>query len=74
MTKPTLTDEEISRIRAPLEQSWTLPPAAYTDPAFWVREQEAIFARDWLCVARVDQIPNPGDYLSADLPRFEAHP
>jgi phenylpropionate dioxygenase-like ring-hydroxylating dioxygenase large terminal subunit len=63
-----LTDVEIARIRAPLNESWTLPPSAYIDPAVWERERETIFARDWICVARVEQLPEPGDYLCTDLP------
>ncbi len=31
------------------------------------RERERIFTRDWLCVARVDELPEPGDYLALRL-------
>ncbi|HEX7038279.1 MAG TPA: aromatic ring-hydroxylating dioxygenase subunit alpha [Pseudomonadales bacterium] len=59
--------EQIARLRAPLERSWTLPPAAYTEPAVFREEAARIFRREWLCVARVDQLPNPGDYRCVEL-------
>lgn len=42
-----------------------LPAACYTDPDFFAFEQRAVFARSWLCVGRVEQIPDPGDCLAA---------
>jgi phenylpropionate dioxygenase-like ring-hydroxylating dioxygenase large terminal subunit len=42
-----------------------LPATCYTDPAFFAFEQRAVFAHAWLCVGRVEQIPNRGDCLSA---------
>jgi phenylpropionate dioxygenase-like ring-hydroxylating dioxygenase large terminal subunit len=44
-----------------------LPPATYTDSAFHEFELDAVFSSEWLCVGRVDQIPNPGDYVTATL-------
>ena len=35
--------------------------------AFFEKERERIFRRTWLCVARVDEVPNPGDYTVVDL-------
>jgi len=55
------------RVTAPLEQAWTLPPAAYLDGGIFEREVSEIFGKDWLCVARTDQLPNPGDYVCVDL-------
>ena len=47
----------------PAEPTRMLPPACYTDPAFFAFEQQAVFVRTWICVGRVEQIPNPGDCL-----------
>ena len=59
---------ELTRIAAlPLERAETLPPEAYFSPAVYDLEVERIFRRDWLCVGRVDQVPNPGDYITADI-------
>lgn len=56
---------EIGRTAAlPFEQATTLPSGAYTDPAFTALEVEKLFAADWICVGRTDEIPEPGDYLT----------
>jgi len=49
---------------APLQ---TLPPRAYVDAAVYEREVEQLFRREWICVARCDQLAGPGDYLAFDL-------
>ncbi len=59
--------EALERVRRPLEQAWTLPPAAYTDESVYALEVERIMRRSWLPVARVDQLAAPGDYLAFDL-------
>ena len=65
---PILSREALARVRAPLARSSTLPPAAYTDARVFDVEIDTVFARDWLCVARQEQLPNPGDYVCVDLP------
>lgn len=58
---------ELCRIaELPFERSETLPPEAYTAPEFHAWEVEQIFHRDWLCVARADQVAEPGAYLRLD--------
>ena len=42
-----------------------LPRECYTSAAFFDFEREAVFARNWLCVGRSDQLPETGDRLSA---------
>jgi len=44
-----------------------LPASAYLDPAHFAREREAIFFREWSCVGRAEQIPEPGDFLHVAL-------
>ncbi|NXY93780.1 aromatic ring-hydroxylating dioxygenase subunit alpha [Streptomyces sp. BR123] len=51
----------------PLERGRTLPPHAYTSPALYAWEVERIFRREWLCVARAEDIPQPGSYLRLDV-------
>lgn len=63
----TLAPEALARARRPLEQAATLPAEAYTSPAVYARECERIFAREWLCAGRADQIPAAGDYFALDL-------
>ena len=45
----------------------TLPASAYRDPALFERERRDIFAREWLLYGRSDQLPSPGDFLSATI-------
>lgn len=45
----------------------TLPAAWYYDPAQYARELEAIWRRDWVCVGRFDDLPEPGDYVLAEV-------
>jgi phenylpropionate dioxygenase-like ring-hydroxylating dioxygenase large terminal subunit len=48
----------------PAKPTQMLPQACYTDPAFFTFEQRSVFAKSWICVGRVEQIPIPGDCLS----------
>ncbi|MGW0482926.1 aromatic ring-hydroxylating oxygenase subunit alpha [Nonomuraea sp. NPDC003214] len=68
MTTTQLT-AEVRRIAGlPFDESETLPPEVYTSPEFHALELERIFRSDWLCVARADQLADPGAYLRLDLP------
>jgi phenylpropionate dioxygenase-like ring-hydroxylating dioxygenase large terminal subunit len=51
----------------PLEQALPLPAAAYWDPDFHALELDRIFRRDWICVARAEEVPVPGSYLAVDV-------
>ena len=39
-----------------------LPPLIYTSQEFYEFERRSIFRHEWLCVGRVDQVPEPGDF------------
>src|SRR5258708_9479078 len=41
-----------------------LPAECYTSPEFFEFERKEVFARSWICVGRIEQVPNPGDCLS----------
>ncbi len=45
----------------------SLPATWYYDPAHYARELEAIWYRDWICVGRADDVPEPGDYVLANV-------
>ena len=45
----------------------TMPAAFYTDPGFLALELEHLFAREWLCVGRVEEIAEPGCYMTHRL-------
>jgi phenylpropionate dioxygenase-like ring-hydroxylating dioxygenase large terminal subunit len=52
---------------APLEAASTIPGAWYTEPRLAELEKRAVFARSWQVVGRVDQVAEPGQYLTADV-------
>ncbi|MEM1231254.1 MAG: aromatic ring-hydroxylating dioxygenase subunit alpha [Pseudomonadota bacterium] len=64
---PGITKAALNRARAPLAEALTLPPAAYTDREIFALERERILRRSWWPVARLDQLPEPGSYLTVDL-------
>ncbi len=62
-----IPDEQIAAVRLPLEQASVLPPQAYCDPALFKLERERIFARSWIPVCHVSQIPEQGNYFARNL-------
>jgi phenylpropionate dioxygenase-like ring-hydroxylating dioxygenase large terminal subunit len=44
------------------------PPAdTYTSEEFFTFEKSAVFARDWNCVGRVEEIAEPGDFITTEI-------
>lgn len=41
----------------------------YVDPEVFALEMEHLFANTWVYVAHASQLPNPGDYVTADIGR-----
>ena len=41
-----------------------MPPGAYTSPALLDLEIQKLFAEEWICVGRVEEIPSEGDYFT----------
>ncbi len=50
----------------PYERGFSLPGAFYTDPLWTQIESSELFARDWFCVGRVEEVGQPGDFFSFD--------
>ncbi len=48
----------------PIEAAWTPPCSWYTDPEIFALERAAVFRHSWQPVARVDQLAEPGSYVS----------
>lgn len=59
--------DDLKRSYKPLLDASTLPPICYTSEEWYRLEVDNIFMKEWLCVGRIDQIPNPGDYFTIDL-------
>lgn len=66
MTQP-FDPARYAEVRLPLLEAESLPPACYTDPAFFAREIERIFRVHWNLVCRTDDVPKAGDYSPIDL-------
>jgi choline monooxygenase len=59
----------------PFEEGRMLPPAAYTSTEVLAEEHRSIFSSEWSCVGRSADLPNSGDYLTAEIPSADAtHP
>lgn len=50
-----------------VNESSALPKHFFTDPKIYDLEKDKVFRSDWVAVARVDQLINPGDYLTYDF-------
>lgn len=51
----------------PLAEASTIPASWYTDPRVAELERRAVFGGTWQSVGRVDQVLEPGQYLTADV-------
>ena len=50
---------------ATMERS--LPSSAYLSADAWARDKAAILARDWVCAAREEDVPAPGDHRVIEI-------
>jgi len=68
-TEAASVREILARYRAdaPLARAFTLPAPFYTEPAIADAEREAVFARSWQMVGRLDQLRLAGDYVTAEV-------
>ena len=57
--------DELLKSRGTYRDAIGLPPKVYSDHDFFVFEREAVFASEWLCVGREEQVQEVGDYFSA---------
>ena len=60
------TDSSSAELTRHLHQS-TPDGSVYSDPLVFRTELERLYFRNWLCVAREDQLPTPGDYLTRKI-------
>ena len=57
----------LAATRRPLKEATHLPSEIYTSQALYEREKETIFMKDWLAVARVEEIERSGDYMTFNI-------
>ena len=69
MSTSIFSAQHYAATRLPLHQASPLPGWWYVSDEWYAREMETLFRKDWLCVGRTEQIPNPGDFFSIELLR-----
>lgn len=52
---------------SPLEQAWTIPAPWYTSEDIYELERQTVFARSWQLAGRVDQVSEPGQYVTSEI-------
>ena len=57
----------IEDTKAPKTQARHLPGEFYNSPAIYQLEKERIFLKEWLCVARAEEIEKPGDFMTVQV-------
>ena len=62
-TLGTISDSRPS----PTDRSRHVPGYIYASPEIYAREKRDVFMKDWLCVARVEEVENPGDYMTFSI-------
>jgi phenylpropionate dioxygenase-like ring-hydroxylating dioxygenase large terminal subunit len=46
------------------DEAWSMPKSYYTDENVLALERAHLFAKEWICVGRVEEVPKPGDYMA----------
>ncbi len=62
-----IVEDIVATAARPLRQARTLPPAAYVRQDFFEHEAEHVLRANWICVAHVSQLREPGTVLPVDL-------
>jgi phenylpropionate dioxygenase-like ring-hydroxylating dioxygenase large terminal subunit len=66
--KPSLLDIINSyNPNAPLAEASTIPAPWYTDQTLYNLELQTVFANSWQLAGRVDQVREPGQYVTSDI-------
>lgn len=52
---------------APLEEALTIPASWYTDQNLYNLELQTVFSNSWHFAGRVDQVSEPGQYVTSDI-------
>jgi choline monooxygenase len=52
---------------APLAEASTIPASWYTDQRVFELEKKMVFGRSWQFAARIDQLREPGDYVTTEI-------
>src|SRR4051812_27753958 len=67
LTASEIVEQICETATLPLDRSTTLPPEAYTSDSYFEWEVDNVLRKDWLAVAHVSQLPNPGDFIKLEM-------
>ena len=56
--------EALPAVQRPLAEASHAPGFLYASADVYRLEVQRLFMRDWLYVARVEELPDPGDYMT----------
>lgn len=62
-----LTLTQLRQLRPSDVETTMLPAACYTSEAFFEWERREVLSRQWHCIGRTEEIPEPGDCLGAEI-------
>jgi len=62
-----LSAAELAATRRPVDSARLLPPRVFHDPQIFDFELRNWFGRTWLCVAREEEVADPGSYILASV-------
>jgi phenylpropionate dioxygenase-like ring-hydroxylating dioxygenase large terminal subunit len=57
----------VDRASRPITEAQGMPASFYSSEALHALEQERIWRKDWVCVGRAEELPDPGDWRSLDF-------
>jgi choline monooxygenase len=67
MTHSILQEIDRYRPELPLAEACTPPASWYVDPRFLALEQRTVFAQSWQYACRLDQVREPGQFVTFEL-------
>ncbi len=56
-----ISEEQIAKVRSPIETAAWLPNSTYTSPSFFQLEVDKLFSKTWVSIGFVDDVRNCGD-------------
>jgi choline monooxygenase len=62
-----VTEEQLREYRKEPLEAFNFPPHFFTSPEIFELEVEHIFMKEWLCVGRVEDVKEPGDFVTREI-------
>ena len=59
-----IPESDYTATMKPVRQATHAPGHIYSDSEIYALEKEKIFLKDWLAIARVEELEDPGDFMT----------